>query len=152
MPLTPRVKKYTDYGYLITNPASENDVRSQMDGAVQEVFDIVEAGKASKVQEAWIAPTLLNGWVNFGAPYGDAKYYKDEFGIVHLEGFIKSGTVNQTCFQLPLGYRPEKALLIPCFSNGTIGVIVITVLGEVQPTVPSNNTNLSLSNASFKAV
>lgn len=43
MALTPRVKKYTDYSYLVTNPASEDDVRAQMDGAVQEVFDTVQS-------------------------------------------------------------------------------------------------------------
>lgn len=43
MALTPRTKKYTDYAYLITNPASENDVRSQMDGAVDEVFTTVDS-------------------------------------------------------------------------------------------------------------
>ncbi|HSN66757.1 MAG TPA: hypothetical protein VLS94_08955 [Fusibacter sp.] len=43
MPLTPRIKKYTDYSYLVTNPPSEDAVRSQMDGAVQEVFDTVQA-------------------------------------------------------------------------------------------------------------
>lgn len=43
MSLTPRVKKYTDYSYLVTNPPNEDAVRIQMDGAVQEVFDTVQA-------------------------------------------------------------------------------------------------------------
>ena len=64
--------------------------------------------KANKAQEAWIAPTLLNGWINFGSGYETAGYYKDEFGVVHLKGLIRTGTTTAgtILFTLPVGYRP----------------------------------------------
>jgi hypothetical protein len=67
--------------------------------------------KASKVQEAWIEPTLLNGWVNFGSGFSNIAYFKDEFDFVHLRGLIKDGTTtaNTTLFTLPVGYRPLAA-------------------------------------------
>ena len=68
--------------------------------------------KANKVQEAWITPTLLNGWVN-NDTYGGLKYYKDEFGIVTIQGTItNSATPNggKIC-PIPVGYRPKKYII-----------------------------------------
>lgn len=60
--------------------------------------------KANKVQEAWITPTLLNGWTEVsGYPI---RYMKDEMGFVHLKGRFTGATINVTCFILPVGYRP----------------------------------------------
>ena len=59
--------------------------------------------------EAFIAPTLLNSWVNFDVAINNsAGYYKDAFGIVHLRGLVKTGTVGLAIFALPVGYRPVK--------------------------------------------
>lgn len=59
----------------------------------------------------WIAPTLQNGWVNWGWWRTDAGY-RLIGDVVHLRGFVKSGTANATIFTLPVGYRPvlEHAL------------------------------------------
>ena len=52
--------------------------------------------KANKVQEAWITPTLLNGWTEVsGYP---VQYMKDEFGFVHLKGRIASGAIGSYAF------------------------------------------------------
>ncbi|KKK52619.1 hypothetical protein LCGC14_3103070, partial [marine sediment metagenome] len=53
----------------------------------------------------WIAPTLLNSWVNYAATYDTTGYMKDGFGFVHLKGLVKSGVAG-TIFTLPVGYRP----------------------------------------------
>jgi hypothetical protein len=60
------------------------------------------------VNEARIAPSLLNGWVNYGGNYLPASYWKDKNGVVHLSGLIKNGTTaaGTTLFVLPAGYRP----------------------------------------------
>ena len=47
-----------------------------------------------------IAPNTLSQPVGF---------YKDRGGIVHLEGFAKSGT-DGFVFTLPLGYRPQSGI------------------------------------------
>jgi hypothetical protein len=57
---------------------------------------------------AWIAPTLLNSWTNFGGGYQTVGYLKDPMGFVHLKGVLLggSGASNTTVFTLPTGYRP----------------------------------------------
>ena len=67
--------------------------------------------KANKVQEAWITPTLLNGWT------GNIQYMKDELGFVHFKGRtvnLGSGTI----FNLITGYRP---LGYSCFQVPRVG-------------------------------
>ena len=58
--------------------------------------------KANKVQEAWITPTLLNGWT------GNVKYAKNDLGQVTLKFNIIAGTTTiatKIC-SLTSGYRP----------------------------------------------
>lgn len=57
----------------------------------------------------WNAPTLLNGWVNYGVGHLPAGYMRDRDGIVVLRGLIQSGTVSAAAFALPPGYRPWRA-------------------------------------------
>jgi hypothetical protein len=53
-------------------------------------------------------PTFQNNWQNYFAPATEtAAFYKDVFGVVHLKGYINSGTDNLV-FTLPPGYRPAK--------------------------------------------
>ena len=54
----------------------------------------------------WIAPTLLNSWVNAGGAFETAGYLKDPLGFVHLKGVVQSGTSGTAVFVLPTGYRP----------------------------------------------
>ena len=66
--------------------------------------------KAAATPEARTIPSLLNGWVSYGAPYLTPGYYKDPAGLVHLQGTVKSGAVPSTVFTLPVGYRPPADL------------------------------------------
>ena len=63
--------------------------------------------KAEKDAPGWITPTLLNGWIRYGAKGTIAKYYKDQFGLVHIVGLISNGVLGTVVFQLPVGYRPK---------------------------------------------
>lgn len=81
--------------------------------------------------ENWIAPSFLNGWINYGAGYGEAKYYKDPHGRVYLMGLIKSGTLFTSAFQLPVGYRPLADKLYVVMTNDTWGQIRINSNGNV---------------------
>ena len=100
--------------------------------------------------EAFIAPTLINSWVNSGAPFNPAGYYKDPFGIVHLRGLVKSGTVGTDIFTLPVGYRPANTEVLACVSNGAFGVIEPSAAGGVNATV-GNNAYFSLDGLTFRA-
>lgn len=83
--------------------------------------------KADRTQEAWITPTLLNGWVNVGESDATLQYFKDSTGTVHIKGVINGGTATQI-FTLPEGYRPNK------------------IIGNVVYGIP-NNSNIIIRNS-----
>jgi hypothetical protein len=93
---------------------------------------------ASKLRpaEAWIAPTLLNGWVNFGNI--DAGYYRDATGTVRLHGWVKNGAVAAAMFTLPTGYRPSGLVNVPCNASNGLGFLQIEPNGNVSLGIGSN--------------
>lgn len=97
------------------------------------------------------APAFTNAWVNFGAPYFNASYWKDPLGFIHLRGRIKTGTVGNAAFTLPPGYRPAATVGFAVLSNSTIGGLHVEADGEVIPVTPSNNASVSLDGCYFKA-
>ena len=119
------------------HPASFSNVNSQL------------ASKANVAQEAWIALTLQNSWVNFGGATETAAYFKDTLGNVRLKGLIKSGTLQTTVFELPLNYRPAQALWYPVAVNGGVGTVSISSTGLVKVDT-GNNTYVSLAGISFR--
>lgn len=111
----------------------------------------LENEKANKTQEAWITPTLLNGWVSFGAPEDIPSYYKDEFGNVKMRGVLKSGTLSVSMFTLPIGYRPLKNKYFSIISNNVPAFVLINPSGGVNPLVGTSNVFVSLDNITFRA-
>jgi hypothetical protein len=105
--------------------------------------------KANKTQEAWITPTLLNGWI--AGAFGTPQYMLDELGFVHLRGSIKNGVVGQAAFTLPTGYRPSsiKAWIstsgYEAFNTG-----FITTSGSFAANKLNTNGDTALDNISFK--
>jgi len=118
---------------LIGNSAYEDWLASGKTGTFQDFLDeIVEPfraelnQKANKIQEEWIVPTLINGWVQDDeADAMNIGYMKDDMGFVHLRGRIKNGTLGGPAFSLPLGYRPINDLRFPVVSNNLFGYIWI---------------------------
>lgn len=104
-------------------------------------------------QEARQVPTLLNSWVNYGAAYESASYWKDKCGVVHLAGLIKSGaTAAETViFALPEGYRPRTSEKFFAVSVNAICVIDVYATGNVAIKTGANSGWLSLSGISFRA-
>jgi hypothetical protein len=98
----------------------------------------------------WIAPTLLNSWVNFGGGFNNAGYYKDPFGVVRLRGMVKSGVVGNAVFNLPAGYRPANEELFVAISNGALGRVDVYPSGDVGATSGSNAW-FSLDGLTFRA-
>lgn len=98
--------------------------------------------KANKIQENWIIPSTLNGWV-LGSTI---KYFKSETGIVYIMGLVGGGTIglNTPVFILPVGYRPLSPILQPIFTTTaagefTIGNVAIKTNGEVSAERGSNS-------------
>lgn len=101
----------------------------------------------------WIAPTLLNSWVNYGAPYNTAAYMRTDDGLVLLRGAIKSGTTTAgtVLFTLPVGFRPAGGTAeFVSVSNGAIAQIDVETDGDVVIRV-GGNTRLSLDGIVFAA-
>ena len=104
---------------------------------------------AAAAMDPWIAPTFLNGWINYGSVYNPAGYFR-EAGIVYLRGLVKSGTIGLSVFTLPAGYRPEFRELFVATSNAALGRCDITVAGAVLASVGNNNW-FSLDGITFRA-
>jgi hypothetical protein len=92
-----------------------------------------------------------NLWSNFGAPYGNASYWLDAHGVVHLEGVIKSGTMTATAFTLPAGFRPISQADFPMANNGAVGEVLVKTDGTVVPFTGTNGF-VSLSGITFRTV
>jgi hypothetical protein len=105
------------------------------------------------VQQAWQTPTLLNSWVNYGAPYANAGYYRDAAGIVRLGGVLKTGTNGTAAFVLPAGYRPAATRYCPAIFSAGAGLVSIDRFGNVAPTNAGGTgaTLASLDGVSFRA-
>jgi len=125
--------------------------RTHMQEIFTEITDYTDT-KANKVQETWIVPTLLNGWINAGAPEENAGYYKDNMGTVHLKGTVKNGLATQwtSIFVLLAGYLPNFNQGFAINSNLVSGIAYVTQGGSVQFAVGSN-VSFSLNGITFKA-
>jgi len=85
----------------------------------------------------WIAPTLLNSWVNFGSGYNPTGYYKDALGVVHLRGMLKDGSFSVPMFTLSAGYRPAYTEIFIAISGGAVGYVNVGPDGQVTPVAGS---------------
>ena len=86
----------------MSNVDNTSDANKPVSTAQQAALD----SKANKALPNITAPTLLNNWIDYGGGFHACGYYKDEFGIVHLTGIVKSGTAASVIFALPVGFRP----------------------------------------------
>ncbi len=86
----------------------------------------------------WLAPTLLNSWVDFGGTEQVAQFRKVG-DMVQIRGVIKSGTVGfADAFVLPDGMWPPANLPLAIQSNGALAGLYITSAGSVQVFFGSN--------------
>jgi hypothetical protein len=91
------------------------------------------------------APPFTNGWANYLTGYAPAAYWKDENGIVTVEGMVKSGTLGLAAFVLPPGFRPDQSRIYPAWSNSVLGLVQVTSTGQVQPLAVGTASNASYS-------
>ncbi|WP_319471795.1 hypothetical protein [uncultured Trichococcus sp.] len=99
--------------------------------------------KANKVQEAWITPTLLNGWTEVsGYP---VRYMKDDMGFVHMKGKVTGGTLVSRSFTLPIGYRILGSVVKFQLIGSTSTSCVVQVQSDGAVSVMSGtNTDICL--------
>lgn len=134
---------------LLDNLTGLNADVQNVQAASRKRLTAVEARATALEATAWVAPTLLNSWVNFGAGFNNAGYRK-EGTIVRLRGVVKTGTPGATSvvFTLPVGFRPPATELLVVISNDAIGRCDVQSGGSVIATVGST-TYFSLDGISF---
>jgi hypothetical protein len=97
---------------------------------------------------------FLGGWINFGAPWRHAGFYKDPWGVVHLKGLVKDGSCcdpNARMFTLPPSYAPGFRLAFSTITSpNAIGRITIVEDGGVLAEAGSNGF-MSLEGITFRA-
>jgi hypothetical protein len=122
---------------------------------VKRDVSVIAGTYAKKAQQQWIAPTLLNGWVNYGGDTEPAGYMKDEFGFVYLKGLVKGGALGTTMFILPKGYRPAYAKVWPVItaegSNNLVGRLGVSPDGSVTLNYFGGTTYVYLDVPPFRA-
>jgi hypothetical protein len=106
----------------------------------QTIIGVAQYG--SSEMGSFIAPTLLNSWANYspgsGGNWEQAGYWKDASGVVHIRGFVKSGTINTAVFTLPTGYRPTQDIHLATISNDALGKLQVLSNGNVMAAAGSN--------------
>ena len=108
---------------------------------VQNAINELDTEKANRTQEAWITPTLLNGWTaTSGFSIG---YMKDTLGFVHIRGAVTGGNVGLSILQLPVGYRPPQTTSFATTANGLFGRLMIDIGGNLF-LLTGSNTNVYL--------
>ncbi|WP_217595500.1 hypothetical protein [Cohnella sp. GbtcB17] len=133
------------------------NIKEGLDDVTRVVTDlkrevsILQTQKAGKQQSQWIAPTLVNGWVNYGNGETVAGYYKDDRGYVFMRGLIKSGAIGQAAFTLPAGYRPDSPVRVSVNSNLAFGSLIISTDGRVIIDSGSSTSWTSLAAVPFLA-
>lgn len=88
-------------------------------------------------QHPWLTPTFLNGWINWFVGQQEAKYRKESGNIVRIDGNIKSGTIGQPAFVLPVGYRPMTTKYFAATGSAS-GRLLVRPNGEVVPELGDN--------------
>ena len=101
-------------------------------------------------------PGFASSWINYGSGFNSAAFYRDPFGVVHLKGLVKNGTVGsaQTIFTLPANYIPTDRYMFDAVSyDGAAyvqGRVDILNDGRVVP-ITGHTTYISLDGISFRA-
>jgi hypothetical protein len=79
-------------------------------------------------------PPFLNGWVNSDTTnFRPAGFFKDSFGVVHLQWMVEDGTAG-AMFQLPDGYTSGKGQYFSASlpNDAAAGEIIVSFNGTVS--------------------
>ncbi len=110
----------------------------------------IDSTKANKVQEAWITPTLLNGFTEVsGFP---VRYRKLTTGEVEFKGRLYGTSLSAQAFIVSLGYRTLVELNIP-ISNGydLVKNVSINSVGSVWVRGASSTVWVDLTGVKYAA-
>jgi hypothetical protein len=95
----------------------------------------------------WIAPTLLNSWVDYAGAGNATAGYRKRNGMVEVRGIISTGTPPSDAFVLPVSYQPTyvKRLAVVAY-NYAFGALRVDTDGTVRVSTGSSTwTELDVS-------
>lgn len=119
-------------------------------GTINAVGLYVQGTAVVMGSDPWIAPTLLNSWTNYGAPFTTAGYYKDANGRVYLRGTVKGGSSSSAIIMtLPAGYLPAFTQIMASVCQSAFAEIRVDTSGNVWMNTGAGTTWVSLDNLSF---
>jgi hypothetical protein len=96
-------------------------------------------------------PTLVGTWKTEPGR-APASFYKDSFGIVHLEGVVEGGGTFSEIFSLPSGFRPSQSANFLVYGNASTpaGIFIDDEDGEVA-LLGGDDAFISLYGITFRA-
>ena len=121
-------------------------------GAITAAKISSSAAGAAKVVGGAGAPAYQGPWQGAIGVDEGLSFYKDPFGIVHLQGNAETsiGTDNGTIFTLPPGYRPAGTLYFSVYgAGGSAEYIQVDASGNVI--LFSAQGYVGLTNITFRA-
>jgi hypothetical protein len=100
-------------------------------------------------------PPFESTFTNLGPAYAPAGFYKDQFGVVHLQGLVHPPGFAGTIFTLPEGYRPNRSYNFTYFGamadDEKIVPVVVNVEGRVEAVTSNYSNTLNLDGITFRA-
>lgn len=80
----------------------------------------------------------LNSWANYLTGYHNLSFAKRPDGLVHVRGFVKSGTIGSPMARLPEGFRPPHHLIFSTISVDSSAALGINSTGDIVARSGSN--------------
>lgn len=101
-------------------------------------------------------PDFNSSWKNFGPSFAPAGFYKDQLGIVHLQGLVDPPGFAGAIFRLPEGYLPDQSYNFTYFGamadSAKIVPVQVEADGDVTAATSDYSASLSLDGITFRAV
>ncbi|HEY2355674.1 MAG TPA: hypothetical protein VGH79_12330 [Gaiellaceae bacterium] len=157
----------TSYAAITALPKNSVGAKQLKDGAVTAAKINSSVAGAVKVVGSQGAPAYEGSWEAAGEGDESVSFYKDAFGVVHLQGSTLTGgavtpngsaslphsptVVANTIFTLPSGDRPAGNLWFAAYGgDGSAAYIEITSTGAVTE-VFGSESYIGLGNITFRA-
>jgi hypothetical protein len=97
-------------------------------------------------------PAFQNGYGNTNdVGYAGLNFWKDPFGVVHLEGLINCGSTMHAIFILPTSYRPSTNKILNVQSDSGIAQLLISTDGTVMTNAANGVQEMTFDGITFEA-
>lgn len=127
--------------------SQEGQVQSKLSATITRVSSL-EREIGLTADTGWLTPTFQHSWTNYGSGWSDAAYRKVG-NQVHLRGLVKSGTLAESVFTLPVDFRPTEGLHFPTICSDTTIPGKAQVFPDGRVVANGANSYFALDNITF---